>query len=74
MEILYALIPLSIVLISVAIYIFTWAVKSGQFDDLEGPAHSILFDDADTSTHAQKKQSSPAATDKDDAPGSRADD
>jgi nitrogen fixation-related uncharacterized protein len=28
-----------------AIFVFSWAVKSGQFDDLEGPAHSILFDD-----------------------------
>ncbi|UZE94652.1 cbb3-type cytochrome oxidase assembly protein CcoS [Alkalimarinus alittae] len=45
MEILYILIPLSIVLISLAVVIFSWAVKSGQFDDLEGPAHSILFDD-----------------------------
>ena len=22
-----------------------WAVRNDQFDDLEGPAHSILFDD-----------------------------
>lgn len=45
MEILYALIPLSIVLITLAVMVFSWAVKSGQFDDLEGPAHSILYDD-----------------------------
>lgn len=45
LEILYVLIPLSIALITVAVVIFSWAVKSGQFDDLEGPAHSILFDD-----------------------------
>ena len=45
MEILYILIPLSIILVALAIAIFGWAVKSGQYDDLEGPAHSILYDD-----------------------------
>ena len=45
MEILYILIPVSLILVAVAIAIFGWAVKSGQYDDLEGPAHSILYDD-----------------------------
>ncbi|HYD32211.1 MAG TPA: cbb3-type cytochrome oxidase assembly protein CcoS [Azospirillaceae bacterium] len=27
---------------------FLWALKSGQFDDLDGAAHRILFDDDDT--------------------------
>lgn len=47
MEILYVLIPLSIVLLSIAIWFLSWAIKSGQFDDLEGPAHRILFEDDD---------------------------
>ncbi|AZZ91573.1 cbb3-type cytochrome oxidase assembly protein CcoS [Hahella sp. KA22] len=47
MQILFVLIPLSIALITVAVIIFRWAVRSGQYDDLEGPAHSILFDDDD---------------------------
>lgn len=45
MEILYVLVPLSIILVALAIAIFGWAVKNGQYDDLEGPAHSILYDD-----------------------------
>ncbi len=45
MEILYILIPVSVILIAIAIAVFGWAVKSGQYDDLEGPAHSILYDD-----------------------------
>ena len=45
MEIIYLLIPLSLVLIGVIIWAFFWAVRSGQFDDLEGPAHRILMDD-----------------------------
>jgi len=41
------LIPLGLVIFAVAIWAFIWAVKSGQFDDMEGPAHRILMDDDD---------------------------
>lgn len=47
MEILYLLIPVSLVLVGVIAWIFLWAVRSGQFDDMEGPAHQILMDDDD---------------------------
>ena len=45
MEIIYLLIPLSLVLVGGIIWAFLWSVRSGQFDDLEGPAHRILMDD-----------------------------
>ncbi len=45
MDILYLLIPLSVVLVAVIVAAFLWAIRSGQFDDLEGPAHRILLDD-----------------------------
>ncbi|MEK6211801.1 MAG: cbb3-type cytochrome oxidase assembly protein CcoS [Pseudomonadota bacterium] len=45
MEILYLLIPLSLVLVFVIGAVFWWSVKSGQFDDLEGPAHRIIQDE-----------------------------
>jgi len=45
MNILYLLIPLGLVLLGVAIWAFMWAVRSGQFEDLDGPAHRILMDD-----------------------------
>ena len=45
MDILLLLIPLSLVLVGVIAWIMLWAAKSGQFDDLEGPAHSIVMDD-----------------------------
>ena len=45
MDILYLLIPLSVVLALLIGYVFWWSVKSGQFDDLEGPAHRVLQDD-----------------------------
>lgn len=45
MDVLYLLVPLSVVLVFLIGAVFWWAVRSGQFDDLEGPAHRILMDD-----------------------------
>ena len=45
MNIVFVLIPLAILLLGAAVWAFIWAVNHGQFDDLEGPAHRILFDD-----------------------------
>ena len=45
MDILFLLIPLSVLLAFVVGLAFWWSVRSGQFDDLEGPAHRILDDD-----------------------------
>ena len=45
LEVLYLLIPASIVLALAALALFLWAIKSGQFDDLETPAIRMLYDD-----------------------------
>ncbi|BBD79346.1 cbb3-type cytochrome oxidase assembly protein CcoS [Aerosticca soli] len=45
MTILLVLIPLSLVLLIVAIGAFVWAVRKGQFDDLDTPALDVLHDD-----------------------------
>jgi cbb3-type cytochrome oxidase maturation protein len=45
MDILYLLIPLSVVLVLLIGVVFWFALRSGQFDDLEGPAFKILADD-----------------------------
>lgn len=45
MDILYLLVPLSLLLVAGIALIFMWAVKNGQFEDMEGPAHRILMDD-----------------------------
>ena len=45
MDILYLLIPLSLVLVFVIAAMFWWSLKSGQYEDLEGPGHRILMDD-----------------------------
>lgn len=47
MEVLYLLIPIAILLVLIIVVVFLWAIRSGQFDDLEGPAHQILMDDDD---------------------------
>jgi cbb3-type cytochrome oxidase maturation protein len=48
MEVLVLLIPVSVLLVLLIGAVFWWSVRSGQFDDLDGPAHRILADD-DTS-------------------------
>jgi len=45
MNILLALIPISLLLLLLAIGAFLWAVKRGQFDDLDTPSLDILGDD-----------------------------
>lgn len=57
MEILYLLIPLSLVLVGIIVWIFLWAVRSGQFDDMEGPAHQILMDNDDPVIVKQEEDS-----------------
>lgn len=45
MESVYLLVPLAAVLALGTVAALFWAVRSGQFEDLEGPAHRILLDD-----------------------------
>lgn len=45
MTILYLLIPLGLILLSIAVWAFFWAVSSGQFDDLGSPGWSVVMDD-----------------------------
>ncbi|HKL78785.1 MAG TPA: cbb3-type cytochrome oxidase assembly protein CcoS [Gammaproteobacteria bacterium] len=47
METLFSLMPVVLVLLGFALAALFWAIKSGQFDDLEGPAYRILHDDDD---------------------------
>ena len=53
MEVLYLLIPISLLLVGLIVWIFLWAIRSGQYDDLEGPAHRILMDDDDAPDQQQ---------------------
>ncbi len=59
MSILFLLIPLGMAFLGIAIWAFLWAVRSGQFEDMEGPAHRILMDDDDPMIPGYKKNDKP---------------
>lgn len=48
MTMLLYLIPAALLLGLLGLAAFLWALRSGQFEDLEGAANRILFDDDDT--------------------------
>ncbi|WP_439856991.1 cbb3-type cytochrome oxidase assembly protein CcoS [Pseudomonas syringae] len=64
MPALYIMIPAALLLVGVAIYVFFWAVDSGQYDDMDGPAHSILFDDTPPVEHAPPESPQPGPDEK----------
>lgn len=58
MSVIYILIPIAILLTAIGIYIFFWAVKTEQFDDLEKQGMSILFDEAKNENTAKTNNKS----------------
>lgn len=46
MEILYILVPVALLLAATGVLAFRWAVRDGQFDDLDTPPVRVLFDEA----------------------------
>ena len=60
MDILYLLIPLSLVLVFLIAAVFWRALATGQFEDLEGPAHRILLDDDSPEFDPCQKRADPA--------------
>jgi len=45
MSMLYVLIPLAVVLLAIAVIALLWAIRSGQFDDLDTHGWSVVLDD-----------------------------
>jgi cbb3-type cytochrome oxidase maturation protein len=66
MSIIYILIPIAIILTSIAIYLFFWAVKTEQFDDLEKQGMSILFDEDENTTTKKSTETNSQNTAKND--------
>lgn len=57
MEILFLLVPIALIFIALAIKLLFWAVKNGQYDDLNTEGQRILFDDeAKPPVRAKKKE------------------
>ena len=50
MNVVFILLPLALLVAGIMLALFIWAVRSGQFDDLETPAVRILFDDEPKTT------------------------
>jgi len=44
-EVVFGLVGVSLVLLLVIAAVLLWAVRSGQFEDMEGPAWRVLMDD-----------------------------
>lgn len=57
MDILLYLIPAALLLGLLGLGAFLWALKSGQFDDLDGAANRILFEDDRLPTSAPGERS-----------------
>ncbi|MDO8958840.1 MAG: cbb3-type cytochrome oxidase assembly protein CcoS [Rhodocyclaceae bacterium] len=68
MESLYLLIPFSVVLVFVIGVIFWWSLKSGQMDDLEGPAYRVLMDDDRATATPGEQAPSNESVDADQSP------
>lgn len=68
MNILLVLIPISLILLGFAVWALVWAVRKGQFDDLDTPALAVLADD---DLHADKTHARGGNTR--DAPSAEAD-
>lgn len=56
MESLYLLIPIAILIVAVAVAVFFWAVKSGQYDDLDTEGQRILFDDPPAKSQSRTQE------------------
>jgi cbb3-type cytochrome oxidase maturation protein len=45
MEIVFILVPVSLLIVVVALWAFVWSVRNDQYDDLDKEAYRILFDE-----------------------------
>jgi len=64
MESLFILVPIACVFVVIAVLIFFWSVKSGQFEDFDTEAKRILFDDEAQTRSAKEEASSGSSSSK----------
>ena len=70
MDIIYLLLPIALFIVLIIIAAFFWAVKSDQFEDLEGPAHRILMDDPDVPFNKTNNNNKSSSNNKPNEPSS----
>ncbi|NWO02823.1 MAG: cbb3-type cytochrome oxidase assembly protein CcoS [Idiomarinaceae bacterium] len=59
MSVIYALIPIAIIFVIIAVAVFFWAVRSDQFEDIERQGLNILMDDEDNTNKADDESDKP---------------
>ncbi len=59
MDSLILLVPLALLMGLLALLAFLWALRSGQYEDLDGAASRILFDDQPAPRHPSRKEIKP---------------
>ncbi len=67
MDVIYGLIPFVLAFGFLAVIVFIWMAKKGQFDDLDGAANRILFDDDEEPTMDSMRQRERARQQRDEA-------
>ena len=63
MSMLYVLIPLAVVLLAIAVWALLWAIKNGQFDDLETHGWSVVLDDDQKPPPVEDSEETPSKDD-----------
>ncbi len=66
MSILYLLLPIALVFLTLAVIIFFWAIKNGQYDDMQSQAMKVVIED-----HLQQKDKTIFSTDNDEKDNER---
>jgi cbb3-type cytochrome oxidase maturation protein len=56
MEVIYGLLPGMLLLGVIGVAVFFWAVKNGQYDDMDGAANRVLMDEDDTQDDKSEKK------------------
>lgn len=73
MNILLLMIPLSLLLLAAAVWAFVWAVRRGQFEDLDTPAIDILREDPHERAQRRRRDAAVEADTADAGPADAAD-
>jgi cbb3-type cytochrome oxidase maturation protein len=71
MDVIVYLIPIALFLGLLGLGAFLWSLRSGQFDDLDGAAHRILFDDDEEKEEEDENRAGKDRAEKTDSGGSR---
>lgn len=62
MEVIYGLLPGMLLLGIIGVAVFFWAVRNGQYDDMDGAANRVLLDDEDDPVETESDGNSVSQT------------